>query len=323
MLLIHNSHFPFQRKRNDPIAYIFNKFLPIFLTYAIFCVNLPNKILSNYLTMYLKENLKLLRKRRKRSQEEVSKSLSITRSAYNSYENGVAEPSIQILIRISDYYQVNIDKLLKVDLSHISEIQLSQLEKGFDLDLSGTRLRVLTTSVNTDNEENIELVPIKAKAGYTTGYADPDFIRTLPAFNLPFLSKHKKYRTFPISGDSMPPVLDGAFVTGEYLVDWNHVKNGNPYIVITQDDGIVFKVLYNRIEEDGSFLLCSTNPMYEPYSVKAESILEIWKFVNYINPKFEEPKATETDELGPTLRIIQREIGLIKDKVRNIEDRIH
>jgi transcriptional regulator with XRE-family HTH domain len=273
--------------------------------------------------MYLKENLKLLRKRRKRSQEEVSKSLTITRSAYNSYENGVAEPGIQILLRISDYFQVNIDKLLRINLNQISEIQLSQLEMGFDLDLSGTRLRVLATTVNSKNEENIELVPQKAKAGYTTGYADPDFIRTLPAFSLPFLSSNKKYRTFPISGDSMPPVCDGAYVTGEYLQDWNHVKNGNPYIVITKDDGIVFKVLYNRIEEDGTFLLCSTNPMYEPYSVNAENILELWKFVNYINPKFEEPKSTDTDELGPTLRIIQREIGLIKDKVRNIEDRIH
>ncbi|MFN5890187.1 MAG: helix-turn-helix domain-containing protein, partial [Bacteroidota bacterium] len=164
--------------------------------------------------MYLKENLKLLRKRRKRSQEEVSKSLTITRSAYNSYENGVAEPGIQILLRISDYFQVNIDKLLRINLNQISEIQLSQLEKGFDLDLSGTRLRVLATTVNSKNEENIELVPQKAKAGYTTGYADPDFIRTLPAFSLPFLSSNKKYRTFPISGDSMPPVCDGAYVTG-------------------------------------------------------------------------------------------------------------
>jgi transcriptional regulator with XRE-family HTH domain len=124
--------------------------------------------------MFLKENLKLLRKRRKRSQEDVAKSLNITRSAYNSYENGVAEPGIQILIRLSEFFQINIDKMLKTDLERLGEMQLSQLEKGFDLDLTGTRLRVLTTSVNVENEENIELVPLKAKAGYATGYADPD-----------------------------------------------------------------------------------------------------------------------------------------------------
>lgn len=272
--------------------------------------------------MYLKENIKLLRKRKKRSQEEVSASLGITRSAYNSYENGVAEPGIQILLKLSDYFQINLDKLIRLDLNLIPENQLIQLEKGYDLDLAGTRLRILATTVNSDNFDNIELVPIKAKAGYANGYADPNYIKILPAFNLPFLSSNKKYRTFPISGDSMPPVLDGAYVTGEYLQDWNNVKNGSPYIVITKDDGIVFKIMYNRIEEDGTFLLCSTNSLYQPYAVKVQEILEIWKFVNYINPKFEEPQASESSDVGPTLRLIQREIGLIKDKVKNIEDKI-
>lgn len=272
--------------------------------------------------MYLKENLKLLRKRRKRSQEDVAKSLMLTRSAYNSYENGVAEPGIQVLIRLSQFYQVNIDKMLKNDLGKLSEMYLSQLEKGFDLDLTGTRLRVLATTVNSENEENIELVPLKAKAGYATGYADPDYIKSLPAFNLPFLSANRKYRSFPILGDSMPPVSDGAFVTGEYIQDWNMVRNGSPYVVITHDDGIVFKVLYNRIEEDGTFLLCSTNSTYNPYTVKVSEILEIWKFVNYINPKFEEPNSTESDNIGPAIRMIQREIGLIKDKVKNIEEKM-
>ena len=139
---------------------------------------------------------------------------------------------------------------------------------------------------------------------------------------MPFLSSNKKYRTFPISGDSMTPVLDGGFVTGEYLQDWNMVKNGRPYIVVTQEDGIVFKILYNRLEEDGTFLLCSTNPMYQPYPVKVQEILELWKFVHYINPKFEEPSASDQSDVGPTLRILQREIGMIKDKVKNIEDKI-
>jgi transcriptional regulator with XRE-family HTH domain len=272
--------------------------------------------------MYLKENMKLLRKRRKRSQEEVAKSLNITRSAYNSYENGVAEPGIGVLLKLAEYFQLNLDKMVRNDLSVLPESQLSQLEKGFDFDISGTRLRVLATTVNHENEENVELVPVKARAGYTAGFADPDFIKVLPAFNLPFLSANKKYRTFPISGDSMPPVLDGAFVTGEYVQNWNMIRNGQPYIVVTQNEGIVFKVLYNRIEEDGSLLLCSTNSLYQPYTVKVTDVLEIWKFVNYINQKFEEPSQTDSEDVGPALRVIQREIGFIKEKVNSIEEKI-
>jgi hypothetical protein len=63
----------------------------------------------------------------------------------------------------------------------------------------------------------------------------------LPGFQLPFLSKQKKYRTFQLSGDSMLPIPDGSWVTGEYLQDWNDIISGNAYIVFTIDDGIVFK----------------------------------------------------------------------------------
>jgi transcriptional regulator with XRE-family HTH domain len=269
-------------------------------------------------THKIRENLKLLRKRLKRSQEEVARALGITRSAYNSYENGIAEPGITLIIKLSEYFSVSVDKLLKVDLATLPESVLSQIEKGYDMDISGTRLRVLTTTVNSSNEENIELVPVNAKAGYTQGYADPDFIRVLPAFNLPFLSPGRKYRSFPISGDSMPPVCDGAFVTGEYMQNWNLIKNGHPYIVITKDEGIVFKVLYNQITDNGSLLLCSTNPQYQPYEVKVSDILEIWKFVNYINPRFEEPNPSR-DQLTNTVLDLQKEITRIKSTLRKME----
>ena len=120
----------------------------------------------------------------------------------------------------------------------------------------------------------------------------------------------------------MPPVCDGAFVTGEYLQNWAMIRNGQPYIVVTLDEGIVFKVVYNRIEEDGTLLLCSTNPLYQPYTVKVNEVLEVWKFVNYINAKFEEPTQTSADEVGPALRVLQREIGFIKEKVNSIEDKL-
>lgn len=267
----------------------------------------------------LRENLRLMRKRSKRSQEEVARALGITRSAYNSYENGIAEPSIELIIRLSEYFSLSVDKLLKVELASLPESVLSQIEKGYDMDISGTRLRVLTTTVNADNEDNIELVPVNAKAGYTNGYADPEFIKVLPAFNLPFLTPGRKYRSFPISGDSMPPVADGAYVTGEYLQNWQLIRNGHPYIVVTQNEGIVFKVVYNQISDSGTLLLCSTNPQYQPYEVKVADVLEIWKFVNYINPRFEEPNP-HRDQLTDTVLDLQKEMMRIKSTLKKLDE---
>lgn len=261
------------------------------------------------------DNIKLLRKRKKRSQEEVATALEITRSSLSGYENGVAEPNYATLLKLSEYFNISTDKLLMVELSALSESQMAELERGFEVDLTGSRLRVLATTVNSDNEENIELVPVEAKAGYTAGYADPDFIKVLPTFNLPFLSKEKKYRAFPISGDSMPPVSDGSWVTGEYVENWNALKDGYPYIIITKNDGVVFKRVENNLADNQTLLLCSTNPLYEPYDIHISEVLEIWKFVNYINGELPETNIPR-DQLASTVMDLQKEVSMLKNRYK-------
>lgn len=265
--------------------------------------------------MLFGKNIKLLRKRKKRSQEDVAQEIKIKRSTYSGYENGTSEPSFDTLVKLSNYFRVSIDKLLKIDLNALSEMYLSQLEKGFDIDITGKHLRILATTVNNDDYENIELVPIKAKAGYTNGFADPDFIKVLPTFQLPFLDKNKKYRTFQINGDSMPPVSNGSYVTGEYLQNWNMIKDGLPYIVVTKDDGAVFKMVYNQVVEKQSLQLCSTNPAYEPYNVHVNDVLEIWKFINYISNDLPEPNLNNSN-VSATMMNLQREVKEIKNTLR-------
>lgn len=256
-------------------------------------------------------NIKLLRSRRGRSQEEVAIALDVKRSSWSGYENGSAEPHLDLLVRISEYFRISLDKLMKHDLTALSESQLGILERGGDVDMSGKRLRVLATTVHRDNSENVELVSVMAKAGYATGYADPEYISVLPAFHMPFLSRDRKYRTFPISGDSMPPVGDGAWVTGEYVQNWHTLRDGQPYIIITKDDGIVFKVVYNQLKEKGTLLLCSTNPIYSPFEVQVGDVLEVWKFVHFISHELPEPNLTR-DELARSVIDLRKEVGQLR-----------
>lgn len=241
----------------------------------------------DYEYMVFSRNIKLLRLRRGRSQQEVAESIGTTRSSLSGYENETAQPPFHLLIKLSDYYKISLDKLLRVDLSAVSESQLGELERSFDFDLTGKKLRVMTTAINEDGDDMIELVPEKAKAGYTTGYSDPGYIESLPMFRLPFLTKNRKFRAFQISGDSMPPVEEGAWVIGQYIDDWRDVKDGVAYIIATKNEGVVFKVAYNRIDSDRSLLLCSSNTFYQPFEVPVEEILEVWKFTNYISSKFQ------------------------------------
>lgn len=265
--------------------------------------------------MYFSNNLKLLRTRRRRSQADLADVLQIKRSSLSGYELGTAFPNYETLIRISDFFKISIDKILRIDLSRISELQLSELEKGYDIDLTGRGLRVLATTVNQENEENIELVSVAAKAGYKNGFSDPDFIKVLPTFQMPFLSKDRKYRTFQISGDSMPPVSDGAYVTAEYVSNWTMIKDGYPYIVLTKDDGLVFKNLYNQIDKNRTFLFCSTNLFYKPYEVAITEIQEVWKFVNFIDARPPEPNMTKSTIHEAVLKL-QNDMESVKNLLR-------
>lgn len=264
--------------------------------------------------MNIGNNLKLVRKRKRMSQEEVATALGFTRSTYSGYENGVAQPSLENLVVLSDFYGVPIDELVKKDFSELSDNEWSRMDKGLYTDVKGQKLRVLTTVVDQENEELIELVPMKASAGYTSGYADPDYLKVLPTFHLPFLSRDRKYRSFPIKGDSMPPVVEGSFVVAEFVQNWMSIRNGTPCIVVTKDEGIVFKVVHNRIESDQSFQLCSTNTFYQPYMVHVNDILEIWKFVNYISPELPEVQMDDKD-ISKSLKELQKEVHELKNAV--------
>jgi transcriptional regulator with XRE-family HTH domain len=264
--------------------------------------------------MYFATNIKFLRKRKGRTQDDVAVALNMKRSTLSGYENGVAQPGIEVLIAFSGYFNLSIDTLLKIDIVHLSESQLGELERGYDAYVKGSNLRVLTTTVDSGNRENIELVNERAKAGYATGYADPEYIGELPVFRLPFLSDQKKYRTFQLKGDSMLPIPDGSWVTGEFLQDWMNIITGNAYVVFTINDGIVFKVVENNIRKDGKLVLYSLNPLYEPYEVHINEVKEIWRFVNYISSELPEPVLPEK-QIFQSIAVMKHDLERIKAKL--------
>jgi transcriptional regulator with XRE-family HTH domain len=208
------------------------------------------------------------------SQEEMSKRLGITKPTYARYERGENEPKLEDILKMSEVFGLTTDQLLKEDVS---------IKKT---NFRNEKLRILATTVNSQNEDNIEYVPIKAVAGYIEGYGDIDFIERLPVFNVPFLHKDKKYRLFPIVGDSMLPLKEGSLVFAEYVEDWKNIKNGTVCIIVTRDEGIVLKKVFNYLNEKNLLVLKSTNERFAPYAVLGEDINELWKFVGYFNYQF-------------------------------------
>lgn len=222
---------------------------------------------------FIQSNIKHLRSLKRFSQERFADELGWTRSIVGSYEEGRSEPPIDRLIELSVYFNIPIDILVKNDLRRTKNTSFIEV---------GNKRVLFPVTVNDMDEDLIEIVPTKASAGYLQGYADPEYIEQLQKIKLPFLPTGT-HRAFPISGDSMLPVKDGSFIVAKFIDAINDVKNGCTYIILTKDDGLVYKRVYNKIEEKDCLELHSDNKLYAPYDVKTTDIMEIWEFTCCIN----------------------------------------
>ncbi len=60
----------------------------------------------------IKERLKRLRKENGVSQKEVADYIGVSVSAYSNYEQGIREPSLDVLLKLSDFFDTTCDYLL-------------------------------------------------------------------------------------------------------------------------------------------------------------------------------------------------------------------
>ncbi|MGI6546578.1 MAG: helix-turn-helix domain-containing protein [Fastidiosipilaceae bacterium] len=68
--------------------------------------------------MYLSKNLRYLRLKNNYSQDHISDFLGYkSYTTVQKWETGVAEPSISVLSKLADLYDVDLDQLTKSDLS--------------------------------------------------------------------------------------------------------------------------------------------------------------------------------------------------------------
>jgi hypothetical protein len=102
-------------------------------------------------------------------------------------------------------------------------------------------------------------------------------------------------------------------VTGEFVQNLNDIKSDDLYIVLTLNEGIVFKKVKNELKEKGSLRMISTNPEYAPYDLPLAEIREVWKFVHYISSEVPEP--TETEHLHHQIKAVKKELEQIKRKI--------
>ena len=244
------------------------------------------------------KNLKYLRKLRGWTQEEFSNKLKIKRSLWGAYEEERAEPRIEVLEIVSSIFKLSLDELLLQDVSNAKGS--TYMEKR----------RYLKNLVATSE---IQFVPIKAAAGYLAGYADPEFIDELNTFTLPMLSVGN-YRAFEIVGDSMLPTQSGSVIVGEKIEGIDDVKNSNTYIIVSRSEGIVYKRVLKSNRSKNKVTLVSDNPLYEPYQVNTDEIVELWQ-AQMIISKANVQQRWDVNQLANLVNNLQEQVSTLKKKM--------
>ncbi len=252
----------------------------------------------------LNENIRFLRKSLSLTQDQFAQKLEIKRSLVGAYEEGRAEPRLELLQKMAALAGFSVDVLIGRDISQLKDYEKKSMRSK----------EVLVVTVDENNRDNIELVPHKAAAGYLNGYADPEYIKELPRFKLPMLSQGT-YRAFEITGDSMLPILPGTIVIGEWVEDIHDLKSGKSYILVTQREGIVYKRVFNYLRENGKLFLVSDNRQYAPYQLDASDVVEAWSAKAYISVQFPDINAKNemsVEQLAGVVLELQQELHSMK-----------
>ena len=247
------------------------------------------------------QNLKYLRKLRGWTQEEFAQKLNVKRSLIGAYEEERAEPRMEVLEFVANMFKLSLDELLLSDLSASSGGGGSYLQKRRN------------QKMGSSDRNLIHFVPIKAAAGYLTSYADNEFIDELNTFTLPML-KGGQYRAFEIIGDSMMPTPSGSIIVGEKVDSMDEVKNGQAYIVVSKNEGIVYKRIQKNAKMKNKITLESDNPNFQPYQINTEDVVELW-LAQVVIGKVTTQQRWDVNSLANLVTNLQDQVSNLKKKM--------
>jgi transcriptional regulator with XRE-family HTH domain len=260
--------------------------------------------------MSIYERIKEVRSKSGLSQEAFATSINLKRANYAQIELGKQNPTIQTLIEIVRIYNNSYEWLIDgkepatETAPNIAPIIAPNEQKQV------IQLLPKAIIVDRSDKELVSLVPVKAAAGYLNGYADPEYIATLPTLDIPGISG-ASHRAFEIRGNSMlPNHHSGSIQICRWVETINDIRDRRVYVIVTKHDGIVLKRVLNRIKQDGKLILMSDNDNkreYPNYTIEPEDVLELWYWRAGIIRESPEPGTnyTRINDLEARLSLIE------------------
>lgn len=142
---------------------------------------------------------------------------------------------------------------------------------------------------------HVPLVNQYAHAGYLSGYADAEYLETLPT--IPFIvdqEAHGHYVAFEVKGDSMDDGTDEAYKEGDRLlcreIQPNYWIQSKLHIrkwdfVIVHEDGILIKRIIDHDTQNHTITVHSLNTFYPDKVIDLVEVRQIFNVIELQRPR--------------------------------------
>lgn len=233
---------------------------------------------------FIGKNIKKIRSQKKISQAEFAKIFNLTRGSIGAYEEGRAEPKIDTLVQLANYFGVSVDAFINKELT-VSDL--------YSLDLVKEKLNEAHHFGKEPDvafrKGGIGLVKLNNQLEYVVNLGNKDFINKLPYIEFPVNFKGTT-RAFELNGSEMEYHQNGLH-HGDILlclqIDQAKKKpeKGKVYVLVV--DG---RIVARRLKElsDHQLHFMSDDPNYPDLEFSFDDILQIWEvkgaYSTYLNP---------------------------------------
>jgi transcriptional regulator with XRE-family HTH domain len=129
------------------------------------------------------------------------------------------------------------------------------------------------------------LVKTNAVKEYLANCQKVDYLRSLPTISIPYINSERS-RAFEM-GNDFP--LQNSIVVGNGISDWSEVKDGKFYVLLTAQQGVIYRRVYNQVKIKGALLLSSDNPTIPSFEISIKDVVEIWEVNSFISQQLPEP----------------------------------
>jgi hypothetical protein len=92
------------------------------------------------------------------------------------------------------------------------------------------------------------------------------------------------------------------------------VKNNTAYIVISRNEGIVYKRIVKNNKLKNKVSLVSDNPSFQPYQVNTEDVIELWQ-AQVVIGKVASQQRWDVNSLANLVTNLQDQVSTLKKKM--------